>query len=110
MPLLKPLEQRRYSERGPVPRPLNMEEGLAVMLLCLQKGQELVAPKGDATETVFTVLEGEGFIQEGDDRHAVVAGDVVHVPPGTAKALIAGSGTFTVLGTRRLSGERRGAR
>jgi hypothetical protein len=39
----------RYSERGPVPRPLHMGEGMVVMLLCLQKGQELIAPENDLT-------------------------------------------------------------
>lgn len=104
MPLVKPLEQARYSERGPVPRPLNMGEGMVVMLLCLQKGQELVAPENDLTETVFTVLEGDGFIREDATLHAVSAGDVVHVLPGSTKALVAGEGTFLVLGTRRLKG------
>ncbi len=105
MPLLKPIEHARYSERGPVPRPLNVGDGLAVMLLCLQNGQEIAAPEGDVTETVFTVLEGSGFIKEDDARHQVAAGDVVHILPGSAKALIAGDGTFTVLGTRRLKGK-----
>lgn len=103
MPLLKPLTQVRYSERGPVPRPLNMGEGMVVMLLCLQDHQELIAPENDLTETIFTVLEGEGFIQEDGERHEVGAGDVVHILPGSTKALIAGDGTFTVLGTRRLA-------
>ena len=35
MPLLEPLQHTKYSERGPVPRPLSMGEGLAVMLLGL---------------------------------------------------------------------------
>lgn len=110
MPLLKPLERTRFSERGPVPRPLNMGEGLAVMLLCLQNGQELIAPESDVTETIFTVLEGSGFIHEGEERHSVAAGDVVHVDAGTTKALVAGEGTFTVLGTRRLGGGARAAK
>ncbi|HLR45763.1 MAG TPA: hypothetical protein VK092_01290 [Deinococcales bacterium] len=105
MPLLKPLDHARYSERGPVPRPLNVGPGLAIMLLCLQKGQELVAPEDDRTETVFTVLEGDGFVTDGDERHAVTAGDVVHILPDSAKVLTAGEGTFTVLGTRRLKGK-----
>lgn len=105
MPLLKPLKQTRYSERGPVPRPLSMGDGLAVMLLCLQDGQELIAPQTDMTETVFTVLDGNGFILEDAERHPVSPGDVVHILPGSSKALIAGQGTFTVLGTRRLKGK-----
>lgn len=105
MPLHTPLDQARYSKRGPVPRPLSVGPGLAVMLLCLQNGQELVAPEDDRTETVFTVLEGEGFITEGSERHPVSAGDVVHVLPDSAKTLTAGEGTFTVLGTRRLKGK-----
>ena len=104
MPLLEPLQHAKYSERGPVPRPLSMGEGLAVMLLCLQDGQELIAPETDHTETLFTVLVGKGFIREDDPLHTVARGDVVHILPGSRKALIAGPGTFTVLGTRRLKG------
>ncbi|HEX7001786.1 MAG TPA: hypothetical protein VF164_08825 [Trueperaceae bacterium] len=106
MPLLKPLEQRRFSEHGPVPRPLSMGSGLAVMLLCLQSGQTLVAPQGDEAETVFTVLDGDGSVREGTTTHPVRAGDVVHVMAGDDKSLVAGEGTFTVLGVRRLA-ERR---
>ena len=104
----KPLELRRFSEHGPVPRPVSMGSGMAVMLLCLRSGQSLVAPQGDEAETVFTVLDGEGQVREGEALHTVAAGDVVHVLPGEDKALIAGAGTFTVLGVRRL--ERRDPR
>jgi quercetin dioxygenase-like cupin family protein len=82
-----------------------MGDGLVVMLLCLQKGQELIAPEGDAAETVFAVLEGNGFIMEDGQQHTAAAGDVVHVLPGSSKAVRAGDGTFTVLGTRRLKGK-----
>jgi quercetin dioxygenase-like cupin family protein len=99
------MDHAKYSERGPVPRPLNMGDGLVDMLLCLQEGQELIAPRNDLTETVFTVLEGHGFIMEDEQRHAVEVGDVVHILAGSTKALIAGEGTFTVLGTRRLKGK-----
>ena len=99
MPLIKPLELRRFSEHGPVPRPVSMGSGMAVMLLCLRSGQSLVAPQGD---------DGEGQVREGEALHTVAAGDVVHVLPGEDKALIAGAGTFTVLGVRRL--ERRDPR
>jgi|SRR5690625_3164742 len=105
MPLIHPEAHIRFSERGPVPRPLHMGPGLVVMLLCLQKQQELIAPEADATETIFTVVRGDGFIQENDERHAVTAGDVVHILPGSKKALIAGDGEFVVLGTRRLKGK-----
>ena len=105
MPLLNPLTQTQYSEHGPVPRPISLGEGLALMLLCLQDAQELVAPEGDMTETVFTVLEGEGFIVEDGELHEVSTGSVVHILPGSKKALIAGAGTLTVLGTRRLKGK-----
>lgn len=105
MPLLHPEEHIKFSERGPVPRPLHMGPGLVVMLLCLQNGQELIAPKDDHTETIFTVFRGDGFIQEDDARHPVAEGDVVHILPGSAKALIAGDGEFVVLGTRRLKGK-----
>ena len=77
MPLIKSLEQQRFSERGPVPRPLNVGDGLAVMLLCLQGDQSIVAPAGDGAETVFTVLGGSGAIREGEEEHEVAVGDVV---------------------------------
>ncbi|HEX7040138.1 MAG TPA: hypothetical protein VF202_08510 [Trueperaceae bacterium] len=102
MPLIKAMEQRRFSEHGPVPRPVSMGRGLAVMLLCLQSGQTIVAPEGDGAETVFTVLDGEGQVREGTATHDVGPGDVVHVLPGEDKALVAGAGRFTVVGVRRL--------
>lgn len=104
MPLYRTGELRRYSDRGPVPRPLSVGKGVAVMLVCLQDAQQLVAPDDDRAETVFTVLDGTGSIREGDEVHEVAAGDVVHVQAGVPKALIAGEGTFTVLGLRRMRG------
>lgn len=103
---MRPLEGRRFSEAGPVPRPLSVGDGLAAMLLCLQSGQLLQAPESDGAETVFTVLDGSGFVTDGDERYAVSPGDVVHVLPGRSKALEAGEGRFTVLGVRRLAGGR----
>jgi len=108
MPLTRALEARRFSEAGPVPRPLSVGDGLAAMLLCLQDGQRLAAPASDEAETVFTVLDGSGFVTDGDERFPVAAGDVVHVLAGREKALEAGEGRFTVLGVRRLAGRRRG--
>lgn len=103
MPLMNALSQQRFSARGPVPRPLNVGTGLAVMLLCLQNDQSLVAPSDDAAETVFTVIAGRGVIREGDEEHQVNSGDVVHVPSGTPKALLAQGEQFVVLGVRRMA-------
>lgn len=86
-----------------MPRPLNVGDGMAVMLLCLQGDQIIVAPENDGAETVFTVLSGQGAIREGDEEHEVAAGDVVHVPPGVNKALLARGEPFTVLGVRRMA-------
>lgn len=102
MALYKTSEVARFSERGPVPRPLKVGEHMAVMLLCLQSHQEIVAPENDAAETIFTVLAGSGTIREGEQVHDVGPGDVVYMPPGTRKALRAGEGTFTVVGVRQL--------
>lgn len=104
MPLTRALEGRRFSEAGPVPRPISVGDGLATVLLCLRDGQRLQAPLSDDAETVFTVLDGAGFVTDGDERFAVALGDVVHVLPGRSKALEAGDGRFTVLGVRRLAG------
>jgi len=109
MPLYRTSDLQRYSDAGPVPRPLSVGNGVAVMLLCLQDEQQLVAPDDDRAETVFTVLGGTGTIREGDESHTVTVGDVVHVQAGTAKSLIAAEGTFTVLGVRRMRGRTEGA-
>lgn len=106
MSLFRTSAVARFSERGPVPRPLKVGDQMAVMLLCLQNGQEIVAPENDGAETIFTVLSGTGVIREDDDAHEVGPGDVVHVPPGSRKALLAGDGTFTVVGVRQLGGKR----
>ena len=109
MALFRTCDLRRYSDAGPVPRPLSVGNGVAVMLLCLQNEQRLIAPDDDRAETVFTVLGGSGLIREGEDLHQVAVGHVVHVKAGTAKSLIAGAGTFTVLGIRRMRGRAEGA-
>ncbi len=104
MPLIRALECQCFSERGPRPQVLHMGDHIAVMLLCLQDGQELRAPEGDATETLFCVLAGDGEIVEGDERHRVEVGDVVVVPAGTQKAVVAGGGILSVLGVRHMGG------
>lgn len=106
MAVIRTSEKKRFSESGPVPKPVKVGDGLATMLLCLQKGQKIEAPDGDDAETVFTVLEGDGFITDGDERASVASGDVVHILPGMKKILEAGAGTFMVLGVRRLGGRR----
>lgn len=75
------------------------------MLLCLQDKQRLQAPESDAAETLFCVLSGQGFIHEGGLRHRVEAGDLVHLLPGSAKAIEAAGGCLTVLGVRALKGK-----
>jgi quercetin dioxygenase-like cupin family protein len=106
MPLINALEKRRFSDKGPRPQALAVGKNMAVMLLCLQCGQVLQPPESDASEVLFLVLEGEGTIREGEIEHAVKTGDLVHIPPGERKALIAGEGTFTVLGVRHLKGRK----
>lgn len=106
MALYKTGELARFSERGPVPRPLVVGDHMAVMLLCLQKHQEIKAPESDAAETVFMVVSGTGTVRENDEVHQVGPGDVVHLPPGTRKALQAGEDTFTVIGVRQLGAKR----
>ncbi len=106
MALFKTSQVARFSERGPVPRPLKVGEHMAVMLLCLQNGQEIVAPDNDRAETIFTVLEGVGVVKEDDEAHQVGPGDVVHIAPGSRKSLVAGDGQFKVVGVRQLGGKR----
>ncbi|HEX7004600.1 MAG TPA: hypothetical protein VF168_10485 [Trueperaceae bacterium] len=104
MPLIKALARRKFLENGPAPQVLNMGTNLASMLLCLKHGQTLEAPASDASETLFCVLAGSGFVREGSEEHAVETGDVVHVSAGDTKALIAGEGELSVLGVRYLKG------
>lgn len=66
--------------------------------------QLLVAPQGDEAETLFYVLEGEGFVQDGEQRHQVRVSDTVHVRSGARKALVAGDGRLTVMGVRYMTG------
>lgn len=106
MPLVRALQKLRFSEKGPLPQVLHLSDAFAVMLLCLQSGQALRAPESDAAETIFCVLAGDGFIEEGGERHPVSVGDVVIIPTATTKALIASEGTMSVLGVRHL-GRRR---
>jgi len=103
VPLIRTVDRARFLDAGPFPQALRIGDRQALMLLCLQNAQELVAPADDRAETTFVVVSGDGFVVEGEERHAVEAGDVVHVAAGIQKALVAGAGTFTVLGVRSLS-------
>jgi uncharacterized cupin superfamily protein len=57
-----------------------------------------------AEEEIFVVLDGDGTLRLGDDRHAVRTGHVIARPPATrvAHQFIAGDGGLTLLawGTR----------
>lgn len=108
MPLIRALQRCSYLDSGPAPQVLSVGPNLAIMLICLQNGQEMEAPPGDQSETVFSVLSGAGFVREGDERHPVVVGDIVHIPSGGRKALVAGDGQLSVLGIRHLKGQSRG--
>lgn len=101
---MRALARRAFLKEGPYPQALHVGDAQAVMLLCLQERQELRAPESDANATTFVVLDGDGSVIEGEERHTVETGDVVHVASGKSKALIAGAGTFTVLGVRSLTG------
>lgn len=103
MPRVSAYAMRKFSEAGPLPQVLNLGPSFAVMLVCLQDHQELRAPEGDRAETVFTVLAGAGFVLEGDVRHEVEAGDVVHVMPGERKGLIAAGGELSIIGVRHVA-------
>ena len=104
MPLIRTTERRTFLDAGPFPQALHVGDRQAVMLLCLQREQELQAPDGDGAETTFVVLDGDGFVAEGERRHAVTRGDVVTIAPDSTKALVAGPGPFVMLGVRSLTG------
>lgn len=101
------LIKRKFLDAGPRSQLLSLRQGLAVMLLSLKDHQKLRAPDEDTAKTVFTVLSGTGFVQEGDTRHVVQLGKVVHVLPGERKALIAAGAELSILGVRCLTGKSR---
>ncbi len=103
MPHVNGLARCRFSDAGPLPQVVHVGQGLVSMLICLAAGQEVRSPAEDVAETVFTVLSGCGRVVEGGETHTVVVGDVVHVPAGSAKALLADE-ALAVLGVRRLGG------
>lgn len=102
MALIHTCTRKSFSDAGPSLQVLSVGQHFAVTLLCLQKGQELAASEGDVAETIFSVISGKGTVLEGEARHEVEVGDVVHILLGQPKVLIAGDGTFAVLGVRHL--------
>lgn len=102
MALIRTGTRKSFSDAGPGLQVLSVGQHFAVTLLCLQKGQEITASEGDEAETIFNVISGKGTVLEGEARHEVEVGDVVHILPGQLKVLIAGDETFAVLGVRHL--------
>ncbi|MDF1521350.1 MAG: hypothetical protein P1P87_00845 [Trueperaceae bacterium] len=102
MPRLNAITGTAFSDAGPLPHVVHVGPGLASLVLCLRAGQLLDAPAEDTTETVFAVLSGRGRVVEGARTHEVVAGDVVHVLPGSGKGLRA-LDDLVVLGVRSLA-------
>lgn len=51
----------------------------------------------DHSEDVFFILEGNGWLREGDQRTPIGPGDVVFVPPGEIHGTIAGPNGMVVV-------------
>lgn len=59
---------------------------------CIRYGSNAEFPQHlhDHSEDVFLVLEGSGWLREGDKRTPIGPGDVIFVPPGEVHGTIAG--------------------
>jgi mannose-6-phosphate isomerase-like protein (cupin superfamily) len=54
---------------------------------CYQPRAHVVAHAHRVQEQVYHVLDGEGLMQIGEERHVVRRHDVIHIPPGVAHAI-----------------------
>ena len=51
----------------------------------------------DSSEDVFLILEGSGWLREGDKRTPIGPGDVIFVPPGEVHGTVAGPNGMVVV-------------
>lgn len=96
MPLIRSRERARFLDEGPFPQAIQIGERQALMLLCLQDAQELVAPSGDrAARRIRTCLMPDSELDRIDvrtvpprDRHPMLFERFDALAPGEAYVLV----------------------
>ncbi len=85
MSLMQLREVVQFSPDGHKPTFLHDSESFKSLVIGFEPGQKTpVHPAGPAT---YYVVEGEGWITEGETRHAVQAGSLVTVDAGVPRAI-----------------------
>lgn len=80
-------QQVRYTPQGVQPQYVLDGDQARVLLAGLEPGQSIPAhPEGLA---LYTILEGQGTMQVGEDRFPIGPGALVVVPAGMARGMIA---------------------
>jgi len=62
-----------------------------------EAGAEFPQHRHEHSEDVFLVLEGSGWLREGDRRTPIGPGDVVFIPPGEVHGTVAGPQGMVVI-------------
>lgn len=74
-----------FSPEGPRPQVLMENAGFKVVLAGLEPGQKIpVHPEGAG---VFNFLEGEGWMQVGDQRFPIKPGTIILAPAGAPRGM-----------------------
>jgi quercetin dioxygenase-like cupin family protein len=80
-------QQVRYTPDPPQPQFVLDSDHATVVLAGLEAGQRIpVHPEGLA---VYTILEGKGAMQVGDEEYALAPGALVVVPAGMGRGILA---------------------
>lgn len=81
-------KERIYDDRSFTPIPIYTSSSYKVLLIYLKAGQ-FIPVHNPKTDLVLIIYSGEGEVVAGDNRRGVGAGDIVIVPGGTRRGIIA---------------------
>ncbi len=80
-------QQVRYTPQGVQPQYILDGDHAKVVLAGLEPGQSI--PAHPEALALYTILEGQGSMQVGEDRFPIGPGTLVVVPAGMARGMVA---------------------
>ncbi len=81
-------KERRYSDSAFSPVPVYMTSSYRVLLTYIRAGQ-FIPVHTPRIDLIFVVQSGRGTVVAGDERRKIAAGDVVVVPGGVRRGILA---------------------
>jgi quercetin dioxygenase-like cupin family protein len=81
-------DERRFDDGQFVAETIHQSEQQKVVLGYFEPGQFIPVHAPDS-DVAITIVSGTGVVRDGDDEHRVVPGDVVAVPAGTDRGIMA---------------------